>query len=373
MYKYIITPLLLCCLTSPVLADDVKLQENHPDRYVVVKGDTLWDISARFLKDPWQWPKVWRMNRDQVKNPHRIYPGDVVALDMSNDQPELKLLSQQTITLDPNIRIESLEKEAVPTIQPSVIAPFLSQPMIIEADQLDSSPIIIAGEESRVAITAGSTAYANKISDGDGLHWQIYRSGKTLVDPDTKEILGTEAIYLGDANVVKYGEPAKITVTRFKEEIFPNDKLVLAVDKIPDDYIPRAPETQISGRIMTIYGGVAETGRNSIVSINRGKTDGLEEGHVLAINRLGRLVKNPDPKLIEDAKKNKEARLKELKSSHAAKEQIEAIESIDPNMIKLPDERIGLVMIFRTFDRVSYALIMQAAESIHVLDTVTTP
>jgi len=351
----------------------VKLQENHPDRYVVVKGDTLWDISARFLKDPWQWPKVWRMNRDQVKNPHRIYPGDVVALDMSSGQPELKLLSQQTITLDPNIRIEALDKEAVPTIQPNIIAPFLSQPMIIEADQLDSSPSIVATSENRVAITAGSIAYVNKINDGEGRHWQIYRPGKALVDPDTKEVLGIEANYLGDANVVKYGEPAKITVTRFKEEIFPNDKLVLAIDTIPNDYIPRAPETQINGRIMTVYGGVAETGRNSIVSINKGSADGLEEGHVLAINRLGRLVKNPDSKQIEVLKKDKEAHLKELKSANAPKAQIEAIESIDPSMIKLPDERIGLVMVFRTFDRVSYALIMQAAESIHVLDTVTTP
>src|SRR5690349_4777792 len=149
MYKYIITLLSLCCLALPAAADDLQLQENHPDRYVVVKGDTLWGISGKFLKDPWKWPKIWKMNRQQIKNPHWIYPGDVIVLDTSSGQPQLRLL-RETVTLQPGIREEPLEKAPIPTIAPNVISPFLSQPLVIENDELNGAPTIIAGQENRV-------------------------------------------------------------------------------------------------------------------------------------------------------------------------------------------------------------------------------
>lgn len=346
MYRYIITLLLLCCVALPATADDVQLQENHPDRYVVVKGDTLWGISGRFLKNPWLWPKVWKMNRAQIKNPHLIYPGDVVVLDTSSGQPQLRLL-RETVTLQPGIREEALEKEAIPTIAPNIIAPFLSQPLVIENGELEGATSIISGQENRVVLSPGVKIYADKIEENDGLFWHVYRSGNPFIDPETKETLGIEAVYLGDAKVLKYGEPATAEIARAKEEIFIGDKLVPAPETLFTSFVPRAPEEQVKGQIMTVYSGVAEAGPNSIVTINRGSTNGLEQGHVLAINRLGKLIKNPN-----------------IKNGKAAK---------DAPPIKLPDERIGLLMVFRTFDRVSYGLIMQASEPVNVLDVVQNP
>lgn len=388
MNKYIITPLLLCCLALPAVADTVQLQDNHPERYVVVKGDTLWGISGKFLKDPWQWPKVWRMNREQIKNPHRIYPGDVVVLDMSSGSPQLRLLSERTVTLEPSVREEALEKAAIPTIQPNIITPFLTQPLVIENEGLSSAPTIIGGPDNRLALTPGSKIYANKIEDGDGLQWHVYRPGKSLIDPDTRKPLGIEAVYLGDAKLSKYGEPATLELLRAKEEIFTQDKLVVAPDTIQNAFIPRAPETEVLGRIISIYDGVAETGRNSVVAINRGSTEGLEEGHVLSINRVGRLIQKTDAK---DAKGKRIERpvkwerpdptpyrwgepLKPEEAEAEAKKQAEKLaQPVDPMMVKLPDERIGLLMIFRTFEHVSYGLIMQSSEPINVLDLVKTP
>lgn len=386
MYKYIITPLLFCCLALPAAADEVRLQANHPDRYVVVKGDTLWGISGKFLKDPWQWPKVWKMNREQIKNPHRIYPGDVVVLDISSGQPELRLL-HETVTLQPGVREEPLEKEAVPTIAPNVIAPFLSQPLVIEANALNAAPKIIAGPQNRVALTAGNRIYTTNMEEGGPRVWYIYRPGKLLVDPDTTEPLGLEAIYLGDLRVTKYGDPATAEILRSKEDIYPNDRLVEVSDKLLDNFIPRAPETEIKGRIMSIYGGVAEAGSNTIVSINKGSKDGLEEGHVLSINRAGSYVsKDPKEKKAEEKFPLKEFKFKETQLSDAkdGKSQaavVKPVEKYDPKkdpannkaLIKLPDERIGLVMVFRTFERVSYGLIMQTSEPVNVLDLVQTP
>lgn len=352
MYKHIITLLLLCCPILPALADEVKLQANHPDRYVVVKGDTLWAISGRFLKDPWQWPQVWKMNREQIKNPHLIYPGDVVVLDTSSGSPELRLLRETVanpeVSLAPGIRTEKLDAEAIPAISPSVISPFLSQPLIIENEGLKDAPSIIAGPENRVVLSPGSRVYVDRINEGEGTLWNIYRTGKTYIDPETKAVLGTEAIYLGDARITKYGEPASGDIVSAKEEIFANDKLVAAPENLQTNFIPRAPEAEVKGRILSIYGGVAEAGRNTIIAISKGGDDGLEQGHVLAINRNGRVIKNP-----KYDKKNKESK--------------------EPENIKLPNERIGLAMVFRTFDKISYALIVQATEPVNVLDVVEKP
>jgi LysM domain len=353
MKNRIITLLVLACLSINANADEIALQKNHPDRYVVVKGDTLWGISAKFLKDPWQWPKVWKMNRAEIKNPHRIYPGDVVALDTSSGSPQLRLL-HETVTLQPGAVEEPLEKEAIQTISPSVITPFLSQPLLVENGQLDSAPRIVAGQDNRVVLSPGTRVYVNGIKEGDGVHWNVYRPGEQLTDPDTKEALGTEAVYLGDVNISKYGTPATGDVVRAKEEIFTKDRLVISNDEFKSSFVPHAPETKINGRIMRIYGGVAEGGPNTVVSINRGKKDGLEEGHVLAINRYGRVIKDPEYKELKDTKKADAS-------------------ALAPDEMNLPDERVGLLMIFRTFDRISYGLIMNTSDAIYTLDTVQTP
>lgn len=388
MFRNIITLLMFCCLSFHLNAQEVALNKNHPDRHVVVKGDTLWGISAKFLKDPWLWPKVWKLNRAQIKNPHLIYPGDVVFLDLSSGKPELKLL-RETITLQPGIIEEPLEKTAIPTIPLNVIAPFLSQPLIIEKDQLDGSPRIIAGQDNRVVLSPGTRVYINKIEEEDGINWFVYRPGENMVDPDSKEVLGVEATYLGDAKVSKYGEPASADIVKAKEEIFVKDRLVPSGDDVTTNFVPHAPDADITGRIIKIYGGLAEAGPQSIVTISRGAKDGIEVGHVLAINRYGRVIQDPEQtKETEQQAKAKSKAKPELKElnfdvSHDAdgkhvvnfekKSEKNNTLQLEPGMIKLPDERIGLLMVFRVFDRVSYGLVMQASLPINTLDSVVTP
>lgn len=342
MFRHIITLLLFCCISLTALADEILLNSQHPDRHVVVKGDTLWGIAAKFLKDPWQWPKVWQLNRLEIKNPHLIYPGNVVWLDMSSGTPQLKLLLE-TVTLEPRMVEEALATAAVPSIAPEALAPFLNQALVIEASQLNASPSILAAQDERVILSSGTRIYVDKMMPEDGPNWQIYRPSEQLIDPDSKELLGLEARYLGDATVSEYGSPASAEITVAREEIFAQDKLLASQSKQAlTNFVPHAPETAITGRIISIYSGVAEAGPQSVVAINRGSLAGLELGHVLAIHREGRLIKNPQP--AEKA-----------------------------SSIKLPNQGIGLLMVFRVFERVSYALIMQAKEPINKLDSVLTP
>jgi hypothetical protein len=381
MFRHIITLLSLTCLSLSALADDITLQKNYPERYTVVKGDTLWDISGKFLKNPWQWPQIWKMNRDQIKNPHWIYPGDVIVLDTSSGSPELRLL-HETVTLNPGVVEEPLEKQAIYTIPPNVIGPFLNQPLLIEPSQLEDSPRIIGAQDNRLILSPGTRVYINNLNETDKTFWNIYRPGSSLIDPDTKEVLGVEAIYLGDTRITKFGEPASGDIVKAKEEIFTKDRLVAANEGYNESFVPHAPESEVSGRIIKIYGGVAEAGANTVVAINRGSNNGLEEGHVLAINRRGKIIKDPEYKSNGAATPKKN--LKELnfdvstdadgkKVVNFAKNPSNPEPVLQPGEVKLPDERIGLVMIFRTFDQVSYGLIMQASDSVYTLDTVTTP
>ncbi|HSG93251.1 MAG TPA: peptidoglycan-binding protein LysM, partial [Methylotenera sp.] len=288
------------------------------------------------------------------------------------------------ITLQPGIVEEPLEKSAVHTIPLNVIAPFLSLPLVIEKDQLANSPRIVAGQDNRVILSQGTKIYINKVEENDGLDWFVYRPGQTLIDPDSKENLGIEAIYLGDARMTKYGEPASAIITKSKEEIFVKDRLVPAGDEAITNFVPHAPETDIKGRIIKIYGGLAEAGPESIVAISRGAQDGLEIGHVLAINRYGRIIKDPEPSKEAKDKSDATPKLKELNfevSKDADGKPIVNFEkkakndglNLEPGMIKLPDERVGLMMVFRVFDRVSYGIIMQASEPINTKDAVQTP
>jgi hypothetical protein len=389
MFRNIITLLMFCCLSFNLNAQVIALKEGHPDRHVVVKGDTLWWISARFLKDPWLWPKVWQLNRSQIKNPHLIYPGDVIVLDLSSGQPQLKLL-RQTITLEPGVVVEPLDQAAISTIPLNAITPFLSQPLIIEKDQLAESPRIIAGPDNRVVLSTGTRVYINEIEEDADLNWFIYRPGDSLIDPDSKEVLGVEATYLGDLRVKKFGKPATAEVVKAKEEIFVKDRLVPSGDEVITNFTPRAPETQINGRLLKIYGGLAEAGPESIVSINRGSQDGVEIGHVLAISRYGRIIKDPEPTKADKEKASKaeanaKPKLKELNFDVSSGEDGKTIVNfekekkesapiaLEPGYIKLPDERVGLMMVFRVFDRISYGLVMQANEPINTLDSIHNP
>src|SRR5688572_12286419 len=280
------------------------LVADAPSEYTVVKGDTLWSISGRFLKDPWKWPHIWQMNQDQIKNPHLIYPGDVVRLD--REALRLSLASggaggsagmggsgaeaaANVVKLEPRVRIEPLET-AIPSIPGSVIGPFLSQPLVVEVGGLDTAPVILATEENRVVIGAGDTAYADRIGTDDGINWQVFRPGVALRDPESGEVLGYEARHVGDARVQRFGNPTTLHITKARQEINRGDRLAPARESTYPTYMPRAPDKPILGAIMSVDGGVAEFGQYNVITINRGARDGVEVGHVLAAYRRGPTV-----------------------------------------------------------------------------------
>ena len=369
MRKAIISLILLMTPLLPALAAEVgELKEDAPDRYIVVPGDTLWGISGRFLKDVWKWPDVWRMNQEQVRNPHRIYPGDVIVLDRSGGAPQLRLLrdgagdpgaaaaaaaaaaaGRDTVKLSPRTRAQPLADKAVPAIPPSAIEPFLSRPLVVELDGLDKAPRIIAAQADRVYLGSGDVAYVSGIKDAklDSL-WQIYRPGKPLIDPETQKTLGYEAVFLGDSKVTTAGDPATIQIFGAQQEIGKGDRLVAAGPLTLNSYLPHAPRVFVQGRIIASRGGMRETAPQDVVTLNKGRNDGLEPGNVLALLRLGRtnVEKTRDPKWFRTDK----------------------VETT-----KLPDERYGLVFVFRTFDKVSYALVMSASRTVQVGDVVTSP
>lgn len=385
-------------LAAPALADSLKLQDNAPDKYVVVKGDTLWDISGRFLKDPWRWPQIWNMNRDEIKNPHWIYPGDMVVLDRSGKEPRLSLVKggdgMRTVKLSPGVRATDIGDEAIPAIPIRVIHPFLSQPRVMPKNALDDAPFILGTNAERVILGSSDEAFATGGKPGV-TRWNVLRPGKVLKDPETGEVLGYEVEYLGDARTLVEGAPQKVRITQSAQEILPKDKLVEASDSTTFEYLPRAPENQISGRIISAYGGLSDSGRYQTVVINRGSNDGLEPGHVLSVFREGTAVNltrdekdrmtwvNEKTSGIPDGGAwlyNDVRCLKE--DGKATYDQIVDVTSSfrktclgnsNDRAVKLPDSRSGLVMVYRVYDRVSYALIMQSDGPVYLLDSVKTP
>jgi hypothetical protein len=252
-----------------------------------------------------------------------------------------------SVKLGPRVRAEALDKQVIPSIPPSAIEPFLSRPLVIEPDGLDNAPTIVATEKDRVILAAGNTAYVRGISDAKEETWYVYRRGDALIDPDTNRTIAYEAIYLGTAQLTRPGDPATVVLTSAVQEVNAGDKLVAAGPARPPTYAPHAPESELRGRVMKIYGSVGrvgEAGPLQIISINRGRADGIEVGHVLALYSLGGTVRDTTRR-----------------------------RSAADAMIKLPDERAGLSFVFRVFDRVSYALVMHATRPISPLDVVRTP
>jgi hypothetical protein len=327
-----------------------ELKPSAPDRYVVVPGDTLWSISQRYLDAPQRWPNLWNMNRESIRNPHRIYPGDVLVLDRSKGQ--LAVVPTDTVRLSPKIRAEQTTANEIPSIPPALIEPYLTRPLVIEPNGLDNAPSIVATEENRVILGAGNVAYARGLSNATEDTWHIYRRGKALVDPESNLTVGYEATFLGSARVGKRGEPSTVEIISANQEITVGDRLVAAGSPQIPNYAPHAPAAAVRGRVMSIYGGVGtvgEGGRNSVVTLNRGTADGIEVGHVLALLRLGAVV----------------GRARGLPPS------MEPVAATDGP--RVPDERYGLVFVFRVFDRVSYALVMDVSRPVHPLDVVQTP
>jgi len=381
MRKAIISLILLLTPgASALAADAAALKEDAPDRYIVVPGDTLWGISGRFLKDPWKWPELWKMNQDQIKNPHRIYPGNVLVLDRSAQEARLRLLQTETVKLSPTVRAEPLAAKEIPAIPPSVIEPFLSKPLVVGQTELDSAPVIRATQENRVAIGAGNLAYAEGLAKDKGEVWQVFRRGDALYDPDTKETLGYEAIYLGDARVLKFGEQSTIEIIKSAQEIYIGDRL-LPVSKAQPTfaYVPRAPQKSLRGRIVSTYGSLGESGPTGIVALSKGSRDGLEVGHVLAIYRsqtAARYELRTSPLFGRHGLSGSDAPRPYYSEEVTPRDgplYTRGQPVSEADIAKLPDERYGLVMVFRTFDRAAFGLIMQASRPVAINDVVTNP
>ncbi len=385
-------------LASSAWADTLEIQENAPDKYVVIKGDTLWDISGKFLKKPWRWPEIWGLNKATIKDPHWIYPGDVVVLDRSGAEPKLTLVPGNehgltTVKLSPYVREEKIESGAIPTIPISAIHAFLAQPRVVSKGALDNAPFILGSNEERVVYGKGDNVFATG-GPADVKRWNILRPGKALKDPETGELLGYEVEYLGDARTLSAGAPQKIHITRSAQEILTKDKLVAAADTSTFEYMPRAPEKEVAGRIISAYGGVSDTGRYQTVVLNRGTNHGLEPGHVLAIYHTGNTVKlsrdeqdkttwlNTRSSAVPDGGAWLYTDLRCLKDNgKVTYDQSADLKAItrtgcsgqDESKIKLPDARSGLLMVYRVFDKVSYALVMQSDGPVYLLDTVKNP
>jgi hypothetical protein len=379
MKKAIISLILLLSLVLPTLAAMTsELRPDAPDRYTVVPGDTLWGIATRFLKDPWRWPELWGMNQAQVRNPHRIYPGDVLVLDRS--VPGQATLRLDTARLSPQIRVEPREADAIRSIPPTAIEPFLSKPLVVSANELAGAAEIVATEEDRVILGGGSKAYARGLATNGIVRWHIVRRGDPLVDPETNESLGYMALYLGEAELLRAGEISTIGIAKAVQEIYRGDKLI-PIPPIPPvfAYVPHAPTTPIRGRVVSTYAGLWETGPLSIITLSKGHRDGLEVGHVLAISRDARSARYAARTQAQWGRTGPTGSDKpnayyspELDVRHGPMSSRGTLVR-ESDFEKLPNERYGLVMVFRTFERASYGLVMQASRPVAVTDIVSNP
>jgi hypothetical protein len=350
-----------------------ELAPNAPDTYTVKSGDTLWAISGMFLKRPWRWPELWGMNLEQIRNPHRIWPGQQLYLEKADGLARLRMgqrptgMPTETVRVSPRTRIASLADNSIPALPPEAIDPFLNEAIILDAVELDVAPRIVAGPDDRVLLTRGDRAYirgrvGTPVTETDPRRpdlFRIYRNAVPLKDPVTKQVLAYEAAYLGSAELARSETvqpvrvstgamvatvvPATIDITRAKEEMRVGDRLLPEPPRQFTSYVPRAPGGTIDGSIVSVYGdAVALVGQSQVVSLNRGAADGLENGHVLAILRSGR-------QLLDRSQVGEHAQ------------------------IKMPDERAGLLMVFRTFEHLSYALVLEINDVLSVGDRVVNP
>jgi LysM domain len=353
------------------------LAPNAPDSHTVKSGDTLWAISGLFLKSPWRWPELWGMNLSDIANPHRIYPGQQLYLEKLNGRARLSTRLAvangappgDTIRLSPRTRSQAVVDGSIPTLAAHVIEPFLSEAILVDEVGFATAPRIVATQEGRVMLSRGDRAYARaeyasvsrkplSTENGNPLDFRVFRNPNPLKDPTTQQVLGYEAQYVGRAELVRgesvvqiadkdgqaRGEivPATIDIVAAKEEMRVGDRLVVEPPRELLNYVPRAPASPIAGQIVSLYGNTVAIGaENQVVVINRGRLDGVERGHVMAVLSDGeRLVDKTDT-------------------------------SRTP--IKLPSERNGLMMVFKTYDKLSYALLLQMTDGVRVGDRFTNP
>lgn len=384
MKKAIISLVLALSPTLLHAADAPDIRVDAPERYTVVEGDTLWSISGRYLKSPWRWPQLWNLN-SQVPNPHRIYPGDVLVLQRGTPAGTVPVVAVSggpasvTLKLEPRIRIEQRPEQAVPAIPPKAIEAFLAKPLVVGEDDLSSAPRIVATEESRVALGAGNVAYVEGITEQKGGLWHVFRRGDVLTDPESGENLGYVAIHLGEARVRRYGEVSTVEITKSSQEIYEGDRLLPAGGEAPSfGYAPHAPRRPVSGRVLSAYGGLGEAGPLSILILSKGSRDGLEPGHVLALHRDLTTSRNirTEPLWGRSGPSGSDAPgayyVEPLRTRDSPV--FSRAERVAPkDLSRLPVERYGLVMVFRSFERAAFALVMEASRPVSMRDVVTNP
>jgi nucleoid-associated protein YgaU len=322
--------------------NEVKLRKDHPERYTVVKGDTLWDISNTFLETPWLWPEIWHVN-PQIDNPHLIYPGDVISLIYLDGKPRLTVErgeESRTVKLSPSIHVTP-HTEAIPSIPLDAIDTFLSNSRIVLPGALEDAPYVVAGAHNRLIVGAGDFLYARGEFADDVPVYGVYRKGDVYVDPLTDEVLGVQARDIGTVKVKSVeGDIATSTVTRTTEEIRVKDRLLAHEERLIDSsFFPSPPKAEIEGIILAVEGGVSQVGKTDVVVLNRGAREGLQVGNVLAVYKKGALTRDP----------------------------------VANEVVVLPEERAGLLMVFRTFEKLSFGLVLEAELPLSTLDIVRNP
>jgi len=326
---------------EPVLErinEPVPLAEGHPNEYVVQVGDTLWDISAMFLRDPWFWPEIWYVNPD-IENPHLIYPGDVLGLVYVDGQTRISNIRASTFRMSPQARVSPLS-EAVMSIPFETVAAFLSSGVILEKSQADALPYLLQTRGDHLMASAGNEIYVRGAgSDQPGMRYNVINVGDALYDPDDNRLIGYHGNMIGEASMRRAGDPATVALIKSSQEAVLGDRLLPASIDVPMNFFPRMPSNNIDGSIISVVGGVTQIGQYQVVVMNRGSNDGLAVGDVLTVFQSGQVIKD----------------------------------RVRGGNVRLPDEQAGTVMVFKTYDRISYGLIMEATDAIHIHDSVRNP
>jgi LysM repeat protein len=337
--------------TAPATAAAaVPLAEGAPQTYVVRRGDTLWDISRTFLRDPWYWPEIWHAN-PQIENPHLIYPGDTLRLVYINGQPQVILERGGAAKVEPRVRSQPLEG-AITAIPYEIVASFMSKPSVLSKEQIDAAPYVLASRDRHLIMAEGNTIYARGFSAPaeNGARFNMIRVGERLRDPESNEVIGYAGVFSAAGRVTRAGDPTTLVLTESTRETLEGDRLLSSNVDVPLDFIPSSPKVKVAGAIIAVHDGVTMIGQYQVVVINRGASAGLAPGNVLAVYQLG----------------------ESLRDRHA-QGKVAKFGSLFADKVKLPDERTGTFMVFKTFDRISYGLIMEAKSTIRVLDRVENP
>lgn len=360
---------ILLCIAFNAAAEDIQLQEGAPDQYVVQRGDSLWGIAERFLKDPWKWPDIWRMNKETLKSEHRLYPGDVIRLTRENGEPLLSLDSgsrfTETVKLSPSVQGEPIiiKDESVPSVPAKAIQALFAKGGVVMPGELDKAPALFGANDPRVLFGKGDLVYASK-SEHDVRKWLIVRMGSAFPNPaDPKDILAYELIQVGEAVTVKPGDPQLIRITANEQEILERDRLMPAWDTDPAPFIPHAPAKPFEARVVAALGGQAHAGAWMTVVVDKGLLDGVEEGHVVSLYLSGRSV--ADPKCLRADK------IAFLAGGHRGSASDCRQDETDTR--NLPEERSGIAFVYRVFKRLAYALVMQSSQPVKAGDIVRNP